>query len=109
VAPDTKPFVNPKLTADPYIWPAGCKKKKYTTANKISKNCLIQKYYIGDGQHWGWRRGSKWPYYYRVGNNAVMITDVISGTVLSDKPHVVNVVDDVFVVQDSGDMRHKLR
>jgi hypothetical protein len=106
MAPETKPFVNPKLAAEPYVWPEGCEQKKYRETDTISENCLTQKYYIGDGQKWGWRRISAWPYYYRVGNDAVMITDVISGTIMSDRPNIVEVVDDVFVSNNTGDVKN---
>jgi hypothetical protein len=105
LAPDQRSFVNPKIAAEPYVWPEGCKKKRYMQSDTISKNCLTQKYYIGDGQKWGWTRASGWPYYYRVGNDAVMITDVISGIIMSENPNVVFVVNDVFVVQRSEVMK----
>jgi hypothetical protein len=101
MAPDRKPFVNPKIVAEAYVWPIGCKIKKYASGDKISKNCLIEKYYIGDCQNWGWPRGTKWPYYYRVGDDAVMVTDVISGIIMSDQVTIYEVINGIFIVEGS--------
>jgi hypothetical protein len=63
--PERVPFRNPKIAAEPYSWPKGYEKRKYKEYNSnsgfdsISKNCLTLKYYIGDGQVWGWPRGTK--------------------------------------------------
>ena len=95
--PKSVPFVNPQIKTEPYVWPQGCERKKYTDKDQISDACLSDIYYIGDGQQWGWRRYSKRPYYYRVNNDAIMVSDL-----WSTRPRVMAVVEDAFVTQDFG-------
>ena len=96
MAPERRPFVNPRIEALAYVWPGGCERKKYRSLDKINRECLEPKYYIGDGQKWGWYRTSKWPYYYRVQNDSVFITDVAFNEISADKVTVYRVIDDVF-------------
>ena len=96
MAPSKRPFADPKIEAPAYVWPAGCAKKKYRVLSKIDKSCLDPKYYIGDGRKFGWKRISQKPYYYRVGNDAVMVTDIAIGEDLSQNLTVYEVIDDVF-------------
>ena len=91
--PKHKPFVNPKIVAEIYVWPNGCERKVYKELDKIRRECLVDRYKIGDGQIWGWRRTGKWPHYYRVGNDAVLVTDI-----WSSEATIYEVVSDVFVV-----------
>jgi hypothetical protein len=68
----TPSFVNPKIQAEEYVWPMGCEAKTYELTDQISKKCMQEKYYIGEGWEYGWPRGGKSrPAYYRVGNDAL--------------------------------------
>jgi hypothetical protein len=96
--PEQKPFVNPRIVAEAYVWPDGCIEKRYVDLDKIQHACLTSNYAIGDGQQWGWKRTSKWPHYYRVGTDAVLVTDI-----WSREAKIFNVVRDVFVVKDSNE------
>jgi hypothetical protein len=74
VSPAPKPFANPQIKSEAFVWPAGCEKKEYKEWDEINDACLIQ--YIGDGAQWGWPTGgrTRWPEYYRIGNDAMRIS-----------------------------------
>jgi hypothetical protein len=70
--PKPVPFVNPKIAAEPFVWPTNCEKKTYKELTEINKSCLS--WYIGDGSEWGWPRGPKSADYYRISNDAIRIS-----------------------------------
>lgn len=89
--PKPVPFVNPKIIAQPFIWPTGCQQKTYSKGDPITAACL--KYHIADGPKWGWPRGSKWPDYYRIGDDAVWVIC----NVYTSRCRVFDAVRDVYV------------
>lgn len=92
--PKRNPFVNPKIVAKPYIWPTGCDQIEYKEQQVISESCLESRYYIGDGEKWGWPRGSKRSNYYRVGDHAFDLgCNTFTGTC-----YVHRIVKNIFVV-----------
>ena len=99
-SPKRGPFTNPKIKADPYVWPQGCEKKNYSESDDIDKACMSPSYFIGEGNQWGWPRDGKgYPEYYRVGNDAIDIRYCDEDE--QNKCHVRNMVRDVYAV--SGD------
>ena len=73
IAPEKRPFVNPRIEASPYVWPAGCEEKEYSRGDEISKSCLESQYSIPDYKKYGWPRSSKRANYYRIGRDAVWV------------------------------------
>lgn len=97
--PERKPFMNPKIKAEAYVWPAGCEKRKYKgyddgKFDKISRNCLVDQYYIGNGQQWGWSNGGNRPYFYRVGNDAIRVSST-----WSSETNIYETITNVFIVE----------
>ncbi len=68
-------FVNPKIAAEPYIWPDGCENKSYAYGDYISKTCMAQKYAIPEWKQYGWHAGmgtsTVFEGFYRVSNDAI--------------------------------------
>jgi hypothetical protein len=92
-APVRAPFVNPKITAEPYVWPEGCQRREYKELDIIDRKCIQDKYYIGSGENWGWPKSSKRASYYRVGNDAFDM----GCSVFSNECHVTSIVKNTFV------------
>jgi hypothetical protein len=91
-----RPFVNPKITAESFVWPKGCEEKEYNDGQIISPQCQQDKYYIGKGREYGWDRAPGG--YYRLGNDAIQITCKIYDV----NSCVVNrIIRNVFVVGEN--------
>jgi hypothetical protein len=72
MAPDRKPFVNPKIVAEAYVWPIGCEKKIYMEGDYIAQACMKSEYYIYEWKRYGWHVTSKgFQGFYRVSNDAI--------------------------------------
>lgn len=88
-----KPFVNPKIKAEAYVWPQGCEERKYKNQDEIPPECENDRYYIGNGREFGWSRAPGG--YYRVGNDAVQVVCLFYD---QSSCTVNRIVNDVFVV-----------
>jgi hypothetical protein len=93
-------FVNPKIAAEPYVWPDGCKRKNYKYGDYISKSCMTPKYAIPEWKQYGWQAGmgtsTVFEGFYRVGNDAIAFhhCDSASKNLCKAREKIV----DVFIV-----------
>jgi hypothetical protein len=90
IMPERVAFVNPKIVAQPFVWPEGCEKKQYEEEMPVHRECISELYNIGDGRKWGWKSSSKLSSYYRVGNDAIF-------PICNDNCKVLLIIKDVFI------------
>jgi len=67
-------FQNPHIQATPYIWPRGCAPRQYHDDDRISWSCVAESNRFDDAYKYGFVLGHGSAGYYRVGNDAVLIT-----------------------------------
>lgn len=103
----SRPFVNPHIPSEPYVWPSGCKPttttsdesrgsdshRYYGVESNIPRACMDPRYYFSDAAKYNFpKQMGVGRNYYRVGPDAINFDCFSDGRCVAS-----NVVKDVFV------------